>query len=94
MEDHCYALIPVEKLLVQIIYHSMHLRTIVNKNSCNCQDHILWCLVTVKKQWQDDFIDFEAAINYFLRSNYLAILSDAEEEKTLLENVYNFIKRK
>ena len=49
MEDHCYALIPVEKLLVQMIYHSMHLRTIVNKNSCNCHDHILRCLVTVKK---------------------------------------------
>ena len=47
-----------------------------------------------KKQWQDDFIDVEAAIDYFLRSNYLAILSDAEDKKMLLENVYNFIKRR
>ena len=69
MKDHCYALIPVEKLLMQIIYHSRHLRTIVNKNLCNCQDHIWRCFVAVKKQWQNDFIDFEAAIDYFLRSN-------------------------
>ena len=47
-----------------------------------------------KKQWQDDFIDSEAAIDYFLCSNYLAILSDAENKKMLLENVYNFIKRR
>ena len=49
MEDHCYALIPVEKLLVQIIYHSMHLRTIVNKNLCNFQDHIWRCKKTVAR---------------------------------------------
>ena len=31
MVDHCYSLVPVEKLCVQIIYHSIHLKTISDK---------------------------------------------------------------
>lgn len=47
--DHCYSLVPVEQLCMQIIYHSMHLKTISDKKNCNCQVFIDRCIFKAKK---------------------------------------------
>ena len=94
MEDHCYCKTPLEKLTVQIFYHSMHLRILFDKTECNCQHYINRCIVAAKEQWCDDFIGFKTAVNYFqhFQHNYSEILSENDEKK-LLENVYSFLKK-
>ena len=94
MEDHCYCKTPLEKLTVQIFYHSMHLRILFDKTECNCQHYINRCIVAAKEQWCDNFIGFKTAVNYFqhFQHNYLEILSETDEKK-LLENVYSFLKK-
>ena len=94
MADHCYLLVPVEKLCMQIINHSMHLRTISDKKRCNCQVFIFRCTFKAKKQLQDDFIDFKTTMDYFQHSSYLCILKEVTDEKKLLDNVYCFIRKK
>ena len=72
----------------------MHLRTISNKSSCECQVFINRCIFKAKKQWQeDDFIDFKTAMNYFQHSSYLCVLKDSTDEKKLLDNAYSFIRK-
>ena len=79
---------------MQIIFHSIHLKTISDKKSCNCQVFIYRCIFKAKKQWQDDFIDFKTAMNYFQHSSYLCVLKDSTDGKKLLDNVYSFIRKK
>ena len=72
----------------------MHLKTISDKKSYNCQAFIYRCIFKAKKQWQDDFTDFKTAMNYLKHSSYLCILKDSTDENDLLDNVYCFIRKK
>ena len=53
------------KLMIMIWYYSMHRRILIDKNKYQYRYYINSCLISAKKRWNHNYIDFDIASLHF-----------------------------
>lgn len=79
---YCYERSSAPKLMIMTWYNSMHCHILNDKKKCKCRYFINSCLISAKKRWNHNYMDFDIALFHFrsLKKKLLVIMALKDEK--------------